>query len=29
VLIEVARKLEEQLWMSRAHLPDQAHAGAA
>jgi starvation-inducible DNA-binding protein len=27
VLIEVARKLEEQLWMSRAHLPGQAHSG--
>jgi starvation-inducible DNA-binding protein len=27
VLIEVGRKLEEQLWMSRAQLPGQAHAG--
>jgi starvation-inducible DNA-binding protein len=29
VLIEVARKLEEQLWMSRAHLPGQGDSGGA
>ena len=29
VLIEVVRKLEEQLWMSRAQLPAQTHSGGA
>jgi starvation-inducible DNA-binding protein len=29
VLIEVARKLEEQLWMSRAQLHGQTHLGSA
>ena len=29
VLIEVVRKLEEQLWMSRAQLPGQTSPGRA
>jgi starvation-inducible DNA-binding protein len=29
VLIEVVRKLEEQLWMSRAQLPGQPSPGGA